>query len=247
MYSMLKRVMIIIALICLTGCKREIFSDIAPREATRAATILTAAGILLDQKLKTNGNWSISVEDSQLTSAMQVLDQYRLTPQIEEKPEEKSLFPTLEEEKRFSIKKLTLHLEETIKSLPGVLDARVLLSQIDEPEPFEKQKLQRQQSASIVVFATPIFSVTDEDIRGLVSGASGVLSEQIHVILKKDPIQKIVSNETHKEILTNTNFITEKLKFNIFKVLPIIILTIIGIIFMFFGFRLIREYNVRPI
>jgi type III secretory pathway lipoprotein EscJ len=173
-----------IILIFLVGCKVDLVQNVEPKEAARMVSILSEAGVEVFQKLQANGNWSLSVKQEALLPAMTILDQYRLTPLKKEvAKDEKSLFPTPDEERRYSEKKRAQSIEETLRSLPLVLDARVLLTP--------------PTSASIVVFAKPNFSVTENELKDIVSGASGITTGGIHVLLRKDPIEKIaISNST---------------------------------------------------
>jgi type III secretory pathway lipoprotein EscJ len=176
----------------LFGCKAELVQNIEPKEAARMVSILSESGLTVYQKLQANGNWALSVDENQLLSAMTVLDQYRLTPiKNAADKEEKSIFPTPDEEKRFSEKKKSKLIEDTLRSLPSVLDARVLLTP--------------PHSASVVIFAKPSFSVSEDEIKALVSGASGIPLSGIHSLLKKDAIPKIANISSGDEMSNPQN------------------------------------------
>ena len=192
------RVIILLIIIFLTGCRADLVQNVEPKEAARMVSILSEAGVEVFQKLQANGNWSLSVNQEALLPAMTILDQYRLTPLKKEiAKEEKSLFPTPEEERRFSEKKRAQSIEDTLRSLPSVLDARVLLTP--------------PSSASVVVFAKPNFSVTEKELKEIVSGACGIAIGGINVLLRKDPIQKISMTLSTSSVVNNWYFFIQKI------------------------------------
>ena len=73
--------------------------------------------------------------------------------------------------------------ESTLKSVDGVLDAKVLLS-LPQGQTSAAKEVMSAGSGSVLIIGTTDLLLTVEEIKDLVSGAVGIIPGAVHVLIK---------------------------------------------------------------
>lgn len=190
------RVLLLFVLLCLSSCKQAILHKLDELEANRVLVALADAGVDADKKQEGN-QWNIVVESTLSTKALKVLEDSRVLRRdlIHAQSSQSGLIQTREEREHFLERQLSWGLEQTLETVVGVLEARVHLykSPTDEFRP----KVNKQDSASVLIIAAMNAEISEEQIRYIVAGASGIGTPSITVVVSRrhgDAHQKVVSS-----------------------------------------------------
>ena len=192
-----KKSILYILLLIFLGCNQELSRDLAPRDAGRIVSILNQLGVTCSQQMQSNGLVTLLVSTEEKVKAIKVIDTYRLLPQKKKVGEASGFFPSPEADRKKMQGELIEQIEDAIRSFQGVLDARIFLQGVHEPSNTEERLLSSpllaagtevRPSASVIVFsmATIAGSITAEEIKRMVAGATGIALESIHVLFKQE-------------------------------------------------------------
>ena len=175
--------LLLILLLSVTGCDETILHDLDELEANSVRVVLSRAGIDA-KKVREGTSWSIAVEAETATRALAQVDESRVLKRSLRKVSEqsKSLIQTREERKHFLERQLAWNLEDTLETLPSVLEARVHLFLTSEDQLTLRSK-QPKQSASILIISERPEEVDRDHVKQLISGAAGVKPETVSVLV----------------------------------------------------------------
>ncbi len=184
--SFFKIHLLIILLILLTGCKEKVLHNLSETDANRVFAALSHSGIESTKEFQTDGKWSIAVDSSEMVPALRILGEKRIVKSDQDTPPKKSSMISSRETQRFEYERgLSQEIERTLLSIEGVLDARVHLN-LPQVDPILGTKSDKDSgSASVLLIAQSDFSIDKLDLAQLVSGASGVISEKISILVTK--------------------------------------------------------------
>jgi type III secretion system YscJ/HrcJ family lipoprotein len=177
----------IIAVILLSGCKEQILHNLSEGEANRYLTRLYEAGIEAEKKSQADGSWALSVKKSQSMQALAELSSARLfrRTRIEgNSASGGSMIPSRDAQRFHYERAISQEVEVTLEALTGVLEARVHLNlPISDPLLGSRNITSGGPSGSVLMITTEQFKEKDSDIAKLVSGASGITSGNISVLI----------------------------------------------------------------
>lgn len=172
-----------LALFLATACNERILHDLDEMRANQVMVVLSEAEISAGKE-REGSHWSIAVSRSEVASALRAIEESRvLRRDLERSTEQSDSFLRSKEERAYTIERETAWgLERTLEQLPGVLEVRVHLSRTGkEHQIFEEESV--HDSASVLVIAAPGRSPDETQIRKLVSGAAGVDTEKVIVLV----------------------------------------------------------------
>ena len=186
---------ILLLLLLLSGCKKAILHKLDELEANRVLVVLIDAGIVVDKKQEGN-QWNVVVESSSVAKALKVLEESRILKHdlVRVQSAQSSLIQSREEREHFLERQLSLGLEQTLEAVAGVLEARVHLHKMPTDE--FRNKAKKQDSASVLILSSSTVKINEDQIRNIVSGASGIGSQFITVVISSK------SNEVQKDLLS---------------------------------------------
>ncbi|MCC6933124.1 MAG: hypothetical protein IT292_07705 [Deltaproteobacteria bacterium] len=190
---------ICLALIFCSACKEVIWHALEEPKANQVVVALAEAGIKA-KKVQDGARWNIAVETSETYRALRTLDKHRLLQRRlnSDSNKNKKLITSREERMRSLEHSLANNLTDTLESLPGVLEAHVhfyFANQVQQ----EFVKNQPKTSASVVLITKGNPLVTDDHIRNLISGATGIDSTNIKVLFALETNQKNNSSQESPE------------------------------------------------
>jgi type III secretion protein J len=168
---------------CLTtlGCQEALIKGLAENRAQKMFLTLLHYGIDAKRVIEKEGTWTLKVDSQEVPTAYQILKQnFLLEAKTNINDPKLNLLAATDERIRYQQRQLEAELEDTLSSIPGVLDARVHIA----PE-YKKQTEQQRSSASIVLFIKQEFNVGTNQIKKLVSGATSLNPKQVRVIYSR--------------------------------------------------------------
>lgn len=180
-----------LALMCLllsVGCDEQILHNLSEREANKIVSNLSDANLSVDKVLQPDGRWAISVAEADKMVALHRLEAQRLLSSqdpVSASSSRSSIVPSREEERFRYERSVSQSVEESIKALPGVLDARVHVN-LPDRDPLFGSREGGRGSGSVLLVVDDTFTSDDGDIAALVSGAAGI-SRDVVGILRSAP------------------------------------------------------------
>ncbi len=186
-----KLVVIFIALL-FTACQEQIVHNLDEVQANNMKVALAKTGIPA-KKIKEGDAWSISVSSSLAEASLRKLTSDRLLSRIDEVPEgPSSSFIQSPEERTYLLeRKLARNLERTLERIPGVLEARVHINQ-HANNALEILGKEKGETASVLLISVGNHSLSEEEVKKIVEGASGVEAKKIAVIIAKQPVSQML-------------------------------------------------------
>lgn len=170
-------------LILLTACKREVLHDLTESQANTIVARLHTVEIEAQKTRQSDGNWSIVVEEERLQEALLFLARARLVQSSPTTSEEAEggLFPKNSRGTLSYQKGLGAEIRETLRSLPGVLDAKVHLYLPKQDSLFERHQVSKGTGSILLIVSTEAH-IVNEEIAQLVAGAAGLQHEDVSVL-----------------------------------------------------------------
>lgn len=176
------RVLPILWLLVLSGCKVDLYASLNEAEANQILGALTADGIDAEKVRASesdagggNGGWSVRVEESQLSHALEILrseglpgERFASLGQVFQK---QGLVATPTEERMRYIYALSQELSETLRNIDGVVTARVHVV-VPATDPLSDKI--RPSSAAVFIKHRP-----DVDLRLLVPTVKDMVAHSI--------------------------------------------------------------------
>jgi type III secretion protein J len=172
-----------IAALFLTGCQEQIVHDLSERDANRVISHLSEARLHPRKVQQPDGRWAISVARDEMVPALGYLDTRRVLV-TRDSPAVASKGPIIpsREEQWFRYERSMAHaIEESLSTLPGVLEARVHLNLPDE-DPLFGDGAQGGGSGSVLLVVDARFSAGEGEVAAVVSGAAGLKPELVRVL-----------------------------------------------------------------
>jgi type III secretion protein J len=172
-------------LLIVSSCRDQIVHDLNEREANFLRTELNSAGLESSREQQPDGRWAVSVERSDAMPALQFLNSHRVLREESKSFSDKGSLISSKDDQRFRFERaLSSEIESTLRSIDGVLDARVHLNlPVTDPlfgQPLDKGTL---GSGSVLIVASTKLQVPESSIASLVAGASGVEQSKISVLI----------------------------------------------------------------
>ncbi len=182
----MKRKCIAIVLVCLSvcACKETILHDLDEDQANQVKIALSQGGIEAE-KQREGASWNLAVPAPQVNRALRAIETTRILNRSSSRkaPERSnSLLQTAEDRARIHEQDLSVHLEKTLERFPGVLEARVHLN-LSLPRALSLLDDAEGNSASVLLVTRAEARVPQKDIQRIVAGASGILVEEISVVV----------------------------------------------------------------
>jgi type III secretion protein J len=127
--SVFKLLIVVVVSLMLAGCQQELFQDLAERDANDMLSALLKRGVYATKTDQGKGLFSVSVDESQVVSSLEILRRQSLPPRVFESlgttfPKEGMMSSPIEEEARLGFA-IAQELAGTCAELDGVLTARV--------------------------------------------------------------------------------------------------------------------------
>ncbi len=171
-------------MLLLVGCNEQIVHNLSEGEANRLLSRLHDASIDARKDRQADGKWMIGVPADATVAAIKILDTSRLLRSEEGSQDAgTSLVMSKEEQRLRSERLMSGGIERTISSLQGVLEAHVHLN-LPVNDPLFGYRLQNGAgSASVLVVAEDAGLVNRADVVALVSGAAGIETKAISVVV----------------------------------------------------------------
>ncbi len=172
-----------IAVLFLTACQEQIVHDLSERDANRVISHLSEARLHPRKVQQPDGRWAISVARDEMVPALGYLDTRRVlvtrdSPDVASKG---TIIPSREEQWFRYERSMAHSIEESLSTLPGVLEARVHLNLPDE-DPLFGDGTRGGGSGSVLLVVDARFSAGVGEVAAVVSGAAGLKPELVRVL-----------------------------------------------------------------
>jgi type III secretion system YscJ/HrcJ family lipoprotein len=192
----LRNTVLVLFLVCLCACKEQIVHDVGEGEANRILTSLHQNGIEARKIRQPDGKWAVSVPRESNIKAISHLSQIRILREPTSSQSPGSSVVSSREDQRFRFERaLSREIENTLLTIDGVFESRVHLN-MPPADPLFGQRLgDSKGSASVLIISDQNIDsrpISEDQIRALVSGASGISPSEISVLLS----QSYVSHNT---------------------------------------------------
>jgi type III secretion protein J len=196
----LKRILFLLPVLALlAGCTRQLDTGLSEQEAQEMVVILRQNGISAYAEVESSSKgespptWQVRIpgNNDQLAAAWNVLHANGLprekAPGLSQVFSNVGLIPTAGEEKARLLVGLAGELTQTLRSLPGVVDARVHVV-IPDNSPLLDKKDQSPPTASVLVrYRGDHPPLKEEEIRAFVAkGVEGLSSDNVSVIQMRE-------------------------------------------------------------
>lgn len=170
----------------LNGCKREVLGNLGERDAQRISAYLQRSGIAGDTQRQADGRWVIRVAEAETAATLTLLESAHLLPEEEQDTANEISALAGREEVRFHLtRKLSRMLEQTMRSIEGVLAARVHIVAPVREALGRSHEQSAAGSASVLIVVDPTFAIESQQIVNLIAGASGVAPGAVQVIVQR--------------------------------------------------------------
>lgn len=190
----MRRVLILLPLLLLVGCKSSLFENLDENQANQIVAVLREHGIDGVKKRNADKTWSVSVDTEKMADATDITRDYALPrgghANLGELFSRQGLITNPGEDQVRYVYGLTQELSETLEKIDGVLVARVHIVQ-PERDPLMRQVA--PPSASVMIRYRSDYNVDymRDKIRSLVAGSVEGLSAD-HVYLTLVPVTPVV-------------------------------------------------------
>jgi type III secretory pathway lipoprotein EscJ len=193
-------------MLLLSACREEVVHGVDESRANRIVAALESLEIDANKKREADGGWTIVVSQQDASRAIRTLSDRRLLPNERAVLDGgDGMLPSREGQSFRLERKMSAGIEDTLRSLRGVLDARVHLNLGVQRDVFDPRGAAHQRrSASVLLIVTPEYSVPVTDTAALVGQASGVPAEAVAVVHSvegavsspKETVKQVVSQST---------------------------------------------------
>lgn len=158
--------------------------DLSEREANRVVSRLQQAQVSASKVSQADGRWAISVPRDSVINALRFLDTQRTFSPREESvsaSNRSSILPSRKDQWFRYERSLAGSIEESLLSIPGVLEAHVHLN-LPEDDPLFGNGQRGQGTGSVLLLVGEGCAARDEEIAALVGGAAGIAQESVRVL-----------------------------------------------------------------
>lgn len=185
---MLKRILLITLFCLLAACDETILHELTEQQANKAFIVLSRVGI--ESSKKTDGvNWTLQVAKQDASMALAELEAARVFVPEKDADEGGGFgFIQSAEQRAHAIEESqSRKVADTLKRIPGVLDARVHLYR-SKRDVLEAPSAATQGSASVLLIVDTGLVPEDTAVKSLVAGALGLLPDAVSVIVSESKI-----------------------------------------------------------
>lgn len=187
-------------LFLVTSCREVVVHDLDELRANQLKLILENNEIAVSKE-RVGSLWQISIASNQVRKALAIIEKSRILLRDVNrfKEQSKNILQTREEKNQLLLKELAWSLEQTLERYFGVLEARVHLNSQVTPDFINSTK--PQTTAAILLMVKEKVEVKEAEIKQIISGASGIATEKIAVIVseQKMPILYKDENDNQKQ------------------------------------------------
>lgn len=172
--------------------------DLSEREANRVVSRLQQAQVSASKVSQADGRWAISVPHDSVIDALRFLDTQRTFSPREESVSDSNrpgILPSRKDQWFRYERSLSLSIEESLVSIPGVLEAHVHLN-LPEEDPLFGSGQRGQGTGSVLLLVAEGCSARDEEIAALVGGAAGIPQESVRVL--RSAAESVAQGEAHE-------------------------------------------------
>jgi type III secretory pathway lipoprotein EscJ len=176
-----------IPILCLilAGCKEEVAHNLNERGANRIISRFQSSGIETEKKLQADGRWMISIPLEKKATAIELLESEHLLPDESNGEQSSIALMASADERSFILERsLSKAIEQTLLSINGVAEAKVHLYRPRE-DLLESPRKEKDQSGSVLMIVTGLFTLSSGDVAALVGGAAGIQPDRVSVIISK--------------------------------------------------------------
>jgi type III secretion protein J len=178
----------LLLIVCLTvlGCREEVLHDLSETDANRIITELDHASIRASKAVQSDGRWTVEVSKDQAIPALKILEGQRILRNSTDHPLPEPSMVSSREEQRFRFERgLSQEIERTLRTLDGVLDARVHLNLPPVDPLFNRPIGDSEGTASVLMVVQRNFNADKQEIANLLVGAAGIKAEKVAVLISK--------------------------------------------------------------
>ncbi len=187
--------LVFILTLLFSGCGEAILHDLDELKANQVKVALAKSGIS-SQKIRDGNSWRIEVGSKYTNSALRIIDESRIlrrTLKRKQSGSSNSLIRTKEERTSQIAEERAYALEETLESLPGVLEAHVHIYS-NEKLNLSLRKTKNLSSASVLLITEVGRNFNLEMLKKIISGGTGISSDFISVLIET-VLEKEVSSQ----------------------------------------------------
>ncbi|MBV9155122.1 MAG: hypothetical protein JO097_02600 [Acidobacteriaceae bacterium] len=194
----MKRLLLLLPLILLVqACAHKIEMGLSEREAQEIVVTLRENGIDAfaepdSLSKKGSASWQVKIRGGgeETVTAWKILREHGLPHEnvagLDDVFKNSGIIPTATEEKARMVVGLAGELTRTLRSLPGVVDARVHVVLPDNSTLIDEKDKAPTTASVLVRYRGDRPPLTDDEIRGLVAkGVEGLTAENVDVVQKK--------------------------------------------------------------
>ena len=173
----------LVAVVCLTACQEQIVHDLSERDANRVINHLSEARLHPRKIKQPDGRWAIAVAHDEMVPALGYLDTRRVLARRDTTAGagKGTIIPSREEQWFRYERSVALSIEESLSTLPGVLEARVHLNLPDD-DPLLGEAAPGSGSGSVLLVVDSRFSAGEGEVSELVGGAAGLKPELVRIL-----------------------------------------------------------------
>lgn len=173
--------------VSLCGCGEEtILHGVGEREAHLVRLVLFDVGISSTLE-KAGEDWNIEVPQQHVTAALRELERRHVLRRHERKPANAgSMFETLEDQRERLATARSIELENTIRTIPAIVDVRIHIVPELEYSPLRPRNTEPGGSATAVVVVegdsnSESFKLIEKQVQGILESAAGVTGARVFV------------------------------------------------------------------
>ncbi|MEX0596618.1 MAG: hypothetical protein WD512_08965, partial [Candidatus Paceibacterota bacterium] len=215
--------LLVLGMVLMCSCREKIIHDLTELDANKLLSKFHQAEIESQKEKQADGFWSIAVSERQVIPAIQLIEDYRFFKKPQPEYLKSKLLSSEQELKLLYERSLAQELEATLQSLAGVLEAHVHLNINHDRGLWSNLKIANSNSsASILLIVSGQFSLMEQEVSHIISGAAGIKNEQINTVINFPPIIQqggSLKNQPPVDLISSKNTFEEQVK-NYFKDLP---------------------------
>lgn len=179
---------LLLCTLLLSGCRKaDVLHNLGELEVNRLLRVLQEKGLAVEKVKQGEGTWLLQASKKDEAKVLRELQRLRLLQVSRvELPPKPSLSASRDEQRFHYERSLSLVLEETLRALDGVLDARVHLH-LPPRDPVFGRVLEEnfRPSASVLLIQDRRFRPTPGELAMLVAAAAGMRPENVAVLLQR--------------------------------------------------------------
>lgn len=194
MKRLLRIILLTSLLLICSACREQIIHDLSEAEANRVLSGLHQIKIDSEKKKQSDGRWCVTVAKTDTIRAISYISDSRILPEVSSGFESKPSMISSREDQRFRFERaLSREIEHTLASIDGILEARVHLN-LPPRDPLFGELIKNggKGSASVLLITDQSKELDDGQIRQLVSGAAGVNTESISVLISESVAERVL-------------------------------------------------------